>query len=327
MRNFEVQSPWTDILQPDDEGIARAAEILDAGGIVAFPTETVYGLGGDARNSTAVRRIYEAKGRPEHNPLIIHFADADSAMKYVDVNPLASELASEFWPGPLTLVLPILLDSGLSPAASAKYPTLGVRVPSDSVAMRLLGTFAGPVAAPSANRSGAVSPTEASHVLADLSGRINAVIDGGPCRHGIESTIVSTQGGRAKVLRHGAIPEESIIARSGQLRNSASADSVPVTPGQMASHYAPRSQLRLNAAKPNPSELWLAFGPGCDGAEYNLSDSGNLAEAAANLFALLRSIDEDAVRLGKGAVAVSPIPPNGLGVAINDRLSRAAHSE
>ena len=188
--------------------------------------------------------------------------------------------------------------------------------------MRLLETFAGPVAAPSANRSGAVSPTEASHVLADLSGRINAVIDGGPCMHGIESTIVSTEGGQAKVLRHGAIPEELIIARSMPQQKSSPAGSVPVTPGQMASHYAPRSQLRLNTAKPNPNELWLAFGPGCDGAEYNLSDSGNLVEAAANLFALLRSIDEDAVRLGKVAVAVSPIPPNGLGVAINDRLSR-----
>lgn len=317
----------TEILQPDDDGIARAAGILNAGGTVAFPTETVYGLGGDARNSAAVRKIYEAKRRPKHNPLIIHFADADGAMRYVEFDPLASDLASEFWPGPLTLVLPILKDSGLSPAASAKYPTLGVRVPSDSVAKRLIETFAGPVAAPSANPSGAVSPTEASHVLADLAGRIDAVIDGGPCMHGIESTIVSTLGGRAKVLRHGAIPEELVIARNRPPQKSAPAGSTPVTPGQLASHYAPRSQLRLNVAKPNPSELWLAFGPDCDGAEYNLSDSGSLVEAAANLFALLRSIDEDAIRLGNRSVAVSPIPANGLGAAINDRLSRAAHSE
>jgi len=317
----------TEILQADDEGIARAAEILNAGGTAAFPTETVYGLGGDARNADAIRRIYAAKWRPEHNPLIIHFADAEDAMRCVEADPLACELASKFWPGPLTLVLPIRSDSGLSPVASGGYPTLGVRVPSDSVALRLLKTFAGPVAAPSANRSGKISPTEASHVIADLSGRIDAVIDGGSCAHGIESTIVSTQGGRAKVLRHGAIPEEMIIARNMPTPKPAPASSAPVTPGQLASHYAPRSKLRLNAVKPDPSELWLAFGPGCAGAEYNLSNSGNLVEAAANLFALLRSIDDDAVRCGKRAVAVSPIPAHGLGVAINDRLSRAAHDE
>ena len=317
----------TEILQADDEGIARAAEILNAGGTVAFPTETVYGLGGDARNADAIRRIYAAKRRPEHNPLIIHFADAEDAMRYVEADPLACELASKFWPGPLTLVLPIQSDSGLSSVASSNHPTLGVRVPSDSVALRLLRTFAGPVAAPSANRSGKVSPTEAPHVIADLSGRINAVIDGGPCMHGIESTIVSTQGGQAKVLRHGAIPEETIIARNMPTPKFAPAGSTPVTPGQLASHYAPKSKLRLNAAKPDPSELWLAFGPSCAGAEYNLSDSGDLAEAAANLFALLRSIDEDAFRCGKRAVAVSPIPAHGLGAAINDRLSRAAHRE
>ena len=294
---------------------------------MAFPTETVYGLGGDACNADAIRRIYAAKRRPEHNPLIIHFADAEDAMRYVEADPLACELASKFWPGPLTLVLPIQSDSGLSSVASSNHPTLGVRVPSDSVALRLLRTFAGPVAAPSANRSGKVSPTEAPHVIADLSGRINAVIDGGPCMHGIESTIVSTQGGQAKVLRHGAIPEEMIIARNMPTPKFAPAGSTPVTPGQLASHYAPRSKLRLNAAKPDPSELWLAFGPGCAGAEYNLSDSGDLAEAAANLFALLRSIDEDAFRCGKRAVAVSPIPVHGLGAAINDRLSRAAHRE
>ena len=294
---------------------------------MAFPTETVYGLGGDACNADAIRRIYAAKRRPEHNPLIIHFADAEDAMRYVEADPLACELASKFWPGPLTLVLPIQSDSGLSSVASSNHPTLGVRVPSDSVALRLLRTFAGPVAAPSANRSGKVSPTEAPHVIADLSGRINAVIDGGPCMHGIESTIVSTQGGQAKVLRHGAIPEEMIIARNMPTPKFAAAGSTPVTPGQLASHYAPRSKLRLNAAKPDPSELWLAFGPGCAGAEYNLSDSGDLAEAAANLFALLRSIDEDAFRCGKRAVAVSPIPAHGLGAAINDRLSRAAHRE
>ena len=294
---------------------------------MAFPTETVYGLGGDACNADAIRRIYAAKRRPEHNPLIIHFADAEDAMRYVEADPLACELASKFWPGPLTLVLPIQSDSGLSSVASSNHPTLGVRVPSDSVALRLLRTFAGPVAAPSANRSGKVSPTEAPHVIADLSGRINAVIDGGPCMHGIESTIVSTQGGQAKVLRHGAIPEEMIIARNMPTPKFAPAGSTPVTPGQLASHYAPRSKLRLNAAKPDPSELWLAFGPGCAGAEYNLSDSGDLAEAAANLFALLRSIDEDAFRCGKRAVAVSPIPAHGLGAAINDRLSRAAHRE
>lgn len=317
----------TEILKANDKGIARAAEILNAGGTVAFPTETVYGLGGDARNTNAVRGIYTAKGRPEHNPLIIHFADAESAMKCVESDPLASELASEFWPGPLTLVLPIQSDSRLSPLASSGCPTLGVRVPSDPVAMRLLRAFAGPVAAPSANRSGKVSPTETSHVMADLSGRINAVIDGGPCVHGIESTIVSTQGGRANVLRHGAIPEEAIVARTMPPLKSAPSSSKPVTPGQMASHYAPRSRLRLNAAKPDSGELWLAFGPGCAGAEYNLSDSGNLVEAAANLFALLRLIDEDAVECGKCAVAVSPLPEHGLGAAINDRLSRAAHRE
>ena len=317
----------TEILKANDKGIARAAEILNAGGTVAFPTETVYGLGGDARNTNAVRGIYTAKGRPEHNPLIIHFADAESAMKCVKSDPLASELASEFWPGPLTLVLPIQSDSALSHLASGGYPTLGVRVPSDPVAIRLLRAFAGPVAAPSANRSGKVSPTETSHVMADLSGRINAVIDGGPCVHGIESTIVSTQGGRANVLRHGAIPEEAIVARTMPPLKSAPSSSKPVTPGQMASHYAPRSRLRLNAAKPDSGELWLAFGPGCAGAEYNLSDSGNLVEAAANLFALLRLIDEDAVECGKCAVAVSPLPEHGLGAAINDRLSRAAHRE
>ena len=308
----------TEILRADPTGLARAATLLRDGDLVAFPTETVYGLGGDARNDMAVARIFEAKGRPQFNPLIVHVDSADTARRYVRWTETADRLAAAFWPGPLTLVLPIRPDAGLSPLVTADLPTLAIRVPAHPVARALLAAFDGPVAAPSANPSGRISPTTAAHVEAGLSGRIAAVVDGGACDVGLESTIVGLSDAPT-LLRPGGLPQEALEAALGApLALHGTGDPLSA-PGQMTSHYAPGAPVRLNATDLRPGEKLLGFGKVGD-AEMNLSPAGDLTEAAANLFHHLHAMDA----LDAETIAVSPIPDHGLGRAINDRLRRAA---
>ena len=306
----------TEILGPDVAGLRRAERILSDGGIVAFPTETVYGLGGDARQGRAVAAIFEAKGRPEFNPLIVHVANLSAARAYARFDDTALRLAVSFWPGPLTLVLPLRDDAGLSPLVTAGSNSVALRVPGHALAQSLLQEFAGPIAAPSANISGRISPTEASHVLAGLSGRIDAVLDGGPTEVGLESTIVGLVG-RPTLLRPGGLPSEAIEDCLGR-GLMAKEDGIISAPGQLASHYAPRVQVRLNATGAKKGERFIGFGPTA-GATLNLSEAGDLREAAANLFRHLHALDQET-----GGIAVAPIPMTGLGRAINDRLKRAA---
>lgn len=307
----------TQILTPDPNGYARAAALLGQGQLVAFPTETVYGLGGDARNDLAVARIFEAKGRPHFNPLIVHVASVEAAQTYVEWNSDADRLASAFWPGPLTLVLPLKPDSGLSPLVTAELPTLAIRVPEHSGACALLEAFGGPVAAPSANPSGKISPTRAAHVQNGLSGRIAAILDGGDCGVGLESTILGLSD-TPRLLRPGGLPAEAIEAALGSTLAAHQSGDALTAPGQMTSHYAPGAKMRLGATDLRPGEKLLGFGP--VEAELNLSRAGDLTEAAANLFSYLHAMDA----LQPQTIAVSPIPDHGLGRAINDRLHRAA---
>lgn len=307
-------------LLPDADGLGRAARYLGQGGLVAFPTETVYGLGADARNDTAVARIYEAKGRPSFNPLIVHLADQPAAEALCHFSPEARRLAAAFWPGALTLVLPLVAQAGISPLVTAGLDTLAVRVPDHEVARALLRSFDGPVAAPSANPSGRISPTTAQHVVDGLDGRIDAVVDGGACPVGVESTIVDCSGAAPVLLRAGGIPVEAIEACLGQtlLLPDEAAPDRPTAPGQLASHYAPMGRVRLNAEVAGPGEIMLGFG-NVD-CTLNLSPSGDLLEAAAQLFGHLHRLDAMKAK----QIAVSPIPDHGLGRAINDRLRRAA---
>lgn len=305
----------TEILAADAAGIARAAALLAQGGLVAFPTETVYGLGVDARDDDAVARLYAAKGRPSFNPLIVHLPDAAAVARYAEMPPAADRLADAFWPGALTLVLPLKPGSGLSPLVTAGLPTVAVRVPDAPVARALLAAFGGPVAAPSANPSGEVSPTRAEHVLAGLGGRIDAVVDGGPCGVGVESTIIGFDPAPV-LLRAGGLPVEAIEACLGAPLGAAGDDIT--APGQLASHYAPKGRVRLNVTAPEEGEVVLGFGPvACD---LNLSEAGDLTEAAARLFDGLHRLNA----MGAERIAVTPIPEHGLGRAINDRLRRAA---
>lgn len=312
-----MPEPATQRLTPAPADLARAAALLRDGALVAFPTETVYGLGADARNGTAVAGIFAAKARPSFNPLIVHVPDAASARHFVDWSDTADRLAAAFWPGPLTLVLPLRPGHGIAPLVTAGLDTLAIRVPAHSTARALLAAFGGPVAAPSANPSGRISPTTADHVLSGLSGRIAAVLDDGPCDVGVESTIVDLATPTPRLLRPGGLPAEAIEAALGQPL-AARAETGPLTaPGQMISHYAPSAALRLNAPTPKPGETFIGFGPmPCD---LNLSASGDLHEAAASLFGHLHSADAT----GR-PIAVAPVPETGLGRAINDRLKRAA---
>lgn len=310
----------TQALSPDATGLARAAAILAAGGLVAFPTETVYGLGGDARSDRAVARIFDAKGRPRFNPLIVHVPDLATARRYARFDAPAETLAAAFWPGPLTLVLPLRDDAGLSPLVTAGLATVAIRVPAHPLARALLHAFGGPLAAPSANPSGKVSPTRAEHVAAGLTGRIEGILDGGPCAVGVESTILGLDG-PATLLRPGGIPTEALEAALGHPLATGGSETKPNAPGQLASHYAPDAPIRLNITAPAPDETWVGFGP-CAGAALNLSPAGDLIEAAANLFDTLRRADTVAGPTGR--IAFAPIPETGLGRAINDRLKRAA---
>lgn len=310
-----------------DRGVRAAISFLRKGGLVAFPTETVYGLGADARDERAVASIYHAKGRPAHNPLIVHVADAVAAAALIDL-PEAGRKASEaFWPGPLTLVAPVRHDSGIAPICRAGAETLAVRVPEHRLAQALLAAFAGPLAAPSANRSGHVSPTNADHVMEELVGRIDGVLDGGQCDVGLESTILGFDAdGTPRLLRPGGVSLEALQNALGDVRSEVVIDdTAPSAPGQLSSHYAPGARVRLNADAPTLGEAWLGFGPDPErgsAISLNLSRSGDLEQAAAMLFAALRQLDEWLD--GSGVIAVAPIPEDGLGRAINDRLRRAA---
>ncbi|WP_116132472.1 L-threonylcarbamoyladenylate synthase [Tropicimonas sp. IMCC34043] len=309
----------TELLPADAAGLDRAAGLLAKGALVAFPTETVYGLGADARQGEAVARIFEAKGRPRFNPLIVHVPDLAAAERYGRFDDDALALAVAFWPGPLTLVVPAREGAGLSDLISAGLPNVALRVPRGAVAQALLHRFAGPIAAPSANPSGRVSPTRAAHVLDGLSGRIAAVIDGGAAEVGVESTIIGCFD-HPRLLRPGGLPVEAAEAAIGRPLAHAPETGSPSAPGQLASHYAPAAALRLNANAPRPGESYLGFGPHGSAEGLNLSPSGDLVEAAANLFDYLRQLDA----LPSRAIAVAPVPATGLGRAINDRLERAA---
>lgn len=315
--NAASQMTPTERLLPDATGLARAAQILRDGGLVAFPTETVYGLGGDATNSRAVAAIYEAKGRPRFNPLIVHVADLAMAERFARFDTRARALAAAFWPGPLTLVLPLADGAGLSPLVTADLDSVAIRIPAHPVAQALIRAFGGPLAAPSANPSGKVSPTRADHVAQGLAGRIAAILDGGPCAVGVESTILGLTG-EAALLRPGGIALEALEALIGPVALHQPGDGI-TAPGQLASHYAPAAPLRLNA-QPEPDEVHIGFGPGP--ATLNLSPASDLAEAAANLFHMLREADRLAGPTGR--ISAAPIPDHGLGRAINDRLRRAA---
>jgi len=308
----------------ETEAVDEAARVLRGGGLVAFPTETVYGLGADATNGEAVARIFEAKGRPRFNPLIVHLPDAGAAARLTRFDTRAARLAERFWPGPLTLVLPRAADCPVSPLASAGLDTLAVRVPDHPVAQRLLRAAARPVVAPSANASGQISPTTAAHVARSLGDRVDLILDGGPCRVGVESTVVDLTGQPAVILRPGGVTRAELEAVIGPVRHDAgSAEDRPRAPGQLGSHYAPRLPLRLNATSVAGDEALLAFGPEVPaGAAVtrNLSPTGDLREAAAKLFAHLHDLD----RPGLSAIAVMPVPEDELGAAINDRLRRAA---
>jgi len=314
--------PGTRVLSADDKAIEAAARCLAAGGLVAFPTETVYGLGAAADNGEAIARLYAAKGRPAFNPLIVHVASIDVAHAAGVFTDAAEKLAAAFWPGPLTLVVAKQPDCRIADLALAGLDTIAVRVPAHPVARALLAAFGGPIVAPSANRSGHVSPTSAAHVLADLRGRIDLIVDAGPSKVGVESTIVSCADEPA-LLRPGGLPREAIERVLGRPLTLALTDEeAPPAPGMLASHYAPKALLRLEADGAQPGEALLAFGsaPNFSGPTLNLSPRGDLIEAATNLFSHLRALDAS----GAERIAVMKVPHDGLGEAINDRLKRAA---
>ncbi len=320
----EKNAPATRLLAADAGGLAGAAEMLRQGRLVAFPTETVYGLGADAANPRAVAEIYRAKGRPSFNPLIAHVADLASARREGRFDDRAEKLAKAFWPGPLTLVLPLAASASVCDLARAGLDSVGLRMPAHPVALSLLAAAGRPIAAPSANISGHVSPTTPAHVLADLGGRIDAVIDGGACGVGVESTIVALLDGKVRLLRPGGILRAALEEALGmELLGAGEGGEQPLSPGMLASHYAPRGILRLEAENLREGEVGLDFGghfPGPAGKTFDLSPRGDLAEAAAHLFTFLRALDDD----GATKIAVAPIPDADLGEAINDRLRRAA---
>jgi L-threonylcarbamoyladenylate synthase len=314
----------TRLAEASPGAIGEAAVCLRAGGLVAMPTETVYGLAADATSDKAVAAIYAAKERPVINPLIAHVLDIEAAREQAAFNTEAETLARAFWPGPLTLVLPAASSSRISLLARAGLDTVAVRSPSHEVARALIEAAGVALAAPSANRSGRVSPTTATHVVADLDGRVDWILDGGPCCYGLESTIVACLSGRPQLLRPGAITCEAIESALGSpIESGGAPQTAPNAPGQLASHYAPSAELRLDADGASSDEAVLDFGDslkGAPGARLDLSPSGDLIEAASHLFSYMRALDA----AGAMRIAVAPIPAHGLGAAINDRLRRAA---
>ncbi len=308
------------ILAAEPQALDEAEEILRAGGLVAVPTETVYGLAARADSDAAVAAIYRAKGRPDFNPLIVHVADAAAAQRFADFDDRACALAERFWPGPLTLVLPLRAGAALAAAVTAGLPTVALRCPAHAILRALLAQTGLALAAPSANRSGAVSPTTAAHVAASLGGNVDLILDGGPCLQGIESTIVAPRaGGSWQMLRPGPISLADITTILGTASPAApDVGSVIEAPGQLASHYAPGKPLRLDALVAAPNEFHIGFG--AVAGDVSLSLTGDLTQAAARLYACLHSASTAA----QPCIAVAPIPIGGIGDAINDRLSRAA---
>ncbi len=313
------------IVAADAAGITRAAGFLRDGRLAAFPTETVYGLGADATDDQAVAAIFAAKDRPSFNPLIVHTPDITAARKLAQFAPDSEKLAARFWPGALTLVLPRRPDCGLSDLVSAGLDTVAIRVPAHALARDLLNQCGRPIAAPSANRSGEVSPTTAGHVAQSLpppdAGGPAIILDGGPCAVGVESTVVDLATKVPAILRHGGVTKEDLEAVIGPFTESANDDTAPKSPGMLSRHYAPQTPLRLNATEIRAGEALLGFGPSDLPAHLSLSPSGNLQEAAANLFSMLRQLDTQ----GFQTIAVMPVSDAGLGRAINDRLRRAAY--
>lgn len=310
-------------LSAGPQAVAEAAAVLRAGGLVALPTETVYGLGADATSDAAVAGIYAAKDRPSFNPLIAHVPDLEAGQREGVFDADALTLARAFWPGPLTIVTPVAPGGRVSLLARAGLDSVALRAPAHPVAQAILRAARLPIAAPSANRSGRVSPTDAEHVAGDLNGRIDLIVDAGPCPVGVESTIVACLGGEPRILRPGGVAREDIARALGRPLAAAEPDSPAIAPGMLASHYAPRAKVRLNAQDVQPNEAALDFAGRLDqpcAARLDLSPTGDLREAAANLFAYLRRLDMP----GIAGVAVAPLPMQGLGEAINDRLRRAA---
>ena len=305
------------VLPADDAAITAAMELLRSGQIVAIPTETVYGLAADAGNADAVAKIYAAKGRPDFNPLIVHVADQLAAENLAEFSPMAHQLAQAFWPGPLTLVLPLRADADIAGAVTAGLPTIALRCPAHPVMQALLKKTGLNIAAPSANKSGGISPTRAEHVLAGLGGAVPMILDGGPCSSGLESTIVAVRDNGWQILRPGPVTAADIERVLGTSPLAASGENIEA-PGQLASHYAPSKAVRLNAIQQEPGEWHIGFGA-IEGND-NLSASGDLAQAAANLFEALHRADASAAL----SISVAPIPHEGIGVAINDRLQRAS---
>ncbi|MEP4379553.1 MAG: L-threonylcarbamoyladenylate synthase [Alphaproteobacteria bacterium] len=315
-----------DRIEPaNDDTLKSAANRLREGGLVAFPTETVYGLGADARNDDAVARIFAAKERPSFNPLIVHVEGLATARALGEINEPAATLAAHFWPGPISFVVPRLPDSGLSFLVSAGLDTVALRAPAHPLSRDLLARFGGPIAAPSANRAGEVSPTSAAHVADSLGDAPDLIMDGGPCMVGLESTVIDLCNTRPAILRHGAVTREQLEEILGPIDDASVAEpgTAPRSPGQIAKHYAPSIPLRINATEVRPDEAFVFFGDPLAGnaaATRNLSPSGDIIEAAARLFATLRELD----RPEFAGIAVAPVPETGIGRAINDRLRRAA---
>ncbi len=312
------------IVPANPETIAKAAEIIRAGQLVALPTETVYGLGADATNPEAVAKIFTAKGRPSFNPLIVHVPSLELAGTLAELTPLAKSLADAFWPGPLTLILPRDKQRRVPDITVAGLDTIAIRIPNHPIALELLIKAEVPIAAPSANLSGHVSATTAAHVADDFGASVTLILDAGPTVHGVESTVIDATGNVPVILRPGAITAEALEDLIGAQPETRSGHAASLTsPGQLESHYAPACQVRLNATDVRPNEHYLAFGSAIpDGIKpmANLSPRGDLVEAATNLFAILRQIDQPGIE----TVAIAPIPETGIGVAINDRLRRAA---
>jgi L-threonylcarbamoyladenylate synthase len=303
-------------LAPDEQGLARAADILRGGGLVALPTETVYGLAARADSDAAVAAIYRAKGRPDFNPLIVHIGSLDMARRLARFDERAERLAARFWPGPVTLVLPLQEGAGLAPAVTAGLPTVALRMPDQPLTRHLLETLKIPLAAPSANRSGAVSPTEPAHVAESLGPRVDAILDGGACPRGLESTIVALRDGGWQLLRPGPVTEADIAELLGSALPLE--DARVEAPGQLAQHYSPGKPVRLGADGAQEDEFMIGFGP--TAGDCSLSPSGDLAEAAARLYACLHA----AAASNRTRIAVAVVPEEGMGAAINDRLRRAA---
>lgn len=313
----------TNIFEPTSQNIAQAAEIIKSGGLVAMPTETVYGLGANVYNSQAVANIFQAKGRPAFNPLISHIAEIDFLKTYAQTDSRVLALAKKYWPGPLTFVLPRIDHNPAIDLACAGLKTLTVRMPNHPVALELIRCSGVPIVAPSANKSQTISPTTAQHVWESLGTKVDMILDGGPCAVGVESTIIDITGKNVVLLRAGGLSLEDLQDfLNEKILISQGTPDLPSSPGQMLKHYAPAHPMRINADLPLPGEFFIGFG--AVSADLNLSPSGNLCEAASNLFAYMRLADE---QKGYTGIAMSPIPEKGLGLAINDRIRRAAYKK